>query len=68
MKGYPEINTLEDFENAIRTYYEMYPEIDGQPTIPLTLLADDWRLLISVTNPRASPCGFLYERVLKGDS
>ncbi|ADU29466.1 ABC transporter substrate-binding protein [Evansella cellulosilytica] len=49
--GYPEINTLEDFENAIRTYYEMYPEIDGQPTIPLTLLADDWRLLISVTNP-----------------
>ncbi|WP_413376054.1 ABC transporter substrate-binding protein [Alkalihalobacillus sp. 1P02AB] len=49
--GYPEINTLEDFENAIRTYYEMYPEIDGQPTIPFTLLADDWRLLISVTNP-----------------
>ncbi|MFA9557698.1 ABC transporter substrate-binding protein [Evansella sp. AB-rgal1] len=49
--GYPEIRTLEDFENAIRTYYEMYPEIDGQPTIPLTLLADDWRLLISVTNP-----------------
>ncbi|GAF11453.1 polysaccharide ABC transporter substrate-binding protein [Bacillus sp. JCM 19046] len=49
--GYPEINTVEDFENAIKTYYEMYPEIDGQPTIPLSLLADDWRLLISVTNP-----------------
>ncbi|WP_026675151.1 ABC transporter substrate-binding protein [Alkalihalobacterium bogoriense] len=49
--GYPEIRTVEDFENAIRTYYEKYPEIDGQPTIPLTLLADDWRLLISVTNP-----------------
>ncbi|WP_416147396.1 ABC transporter substrate-binding protein [Salipaludibacillus sp. HK11] len=49
--GYPEINTVEDFENAIREYYEMYPEIDGQPTIPLSLLADDWRMLISVTNP-----------------
>ncbi|RKL67121.1 ABC transporter substrate-binding protein [Salipaludibacillus neizhouensis] len=49
--GYPEINTLEDFENAIAEYYEMYPEIDGQPTIPLSLLADDWRMLISVTNP-----------------
>lgn len=49
--GYPEINTVEDFENAIREYSEMYPEIDGQPTIPLSLLADDWRMLISVTNP-----------------
>ncbi|WP_231686840.1 ABC transporter substrate-binding protein [Bacillus sp. JCM 19034] len=49
--GYPEINTVDDFENAIKEYYEMHPEIDGQPTIPLTLLADDWRILISVTNP-----------------
>ncbi|MFA9456222.1 ABC transporter substrate-binding protein [Halalkalibacter sp. AB-rgal2] len=49
--GYPEIRTVDDFESAIREYYEMYPEIDGQPTIPLSLLADDWRLLISVTNP-----------------
>ncbi|MCR6097672.1 extracellular solute-binding protein [Salipaludibacillus agaradhaerens] len=49
--GYPEINTVEDFENAIKEYYEMYPEINGQPTIPLSLLADDWRMLISVTNP-----------------
>lgn len=49
--GYPEINTVKDFEGAIKEYYEMYPEIDGQPTIPLSLLADDWRMLISVTNP-----------------
>ncbi|MCK0470625.1 ABC transporter substrate-binding protein [Halalkalibacter sp. APA_J-10(15)] len=55
--GYPEINTIDDFENAIKEYYEMYPEIDGQPTIPLTLLADDWRLLISVTNPAAWATG-----------
>ncbi|SDZ18977.1 putative aldouronate transport system substrate-binding protein [Evansella caseinilytica] len=55
--GYPEINTVEDFENAIRTYYEKHPEIDGQPTIPLTLNADDWRMLISVTNPAVFATG-----------
>ncbi len=49
--GYPEIRTVKDFENAIREYYERHPEIDGQPTIPLSLIADDWRMLISVTNP-----------------
>ncbi|SEO52733.1 putative aldouronate transport system substrate-binding protein [Amphibacillus marinus] len=46
--GYPEINTLEEFEDAIETYYEMYPEINGQPTIPLSLQGSDWRWLITV--------------------
>lgn len=49
--GYPEIKTVQDFENAIRAYKEKYPVIDGQPTIGLSLLADDWRMLITVTNP-----------------
>lgn len=49
--GYPEIRTVKDFENAIREYKEKYPEIDGQPTIGLSLLADDWRIMISTTNP-----------------
>ncbi|GIQ70608.1 extracellular solute-binding protein [Xylanibacillus composti] len=49
--GYPEINTLQDYENAIKAYKEKYPEIDGQPTIGVTLIAEDWRSLISVTNP-----------------
>ena len=41
---------MKDFEDAIRTYMERHPTIDGQPTIGLSLLADDWRILISVTN------------------
>ncbi|MCM3786307.1 ABC transporter substrate-binding protein [Neobacillus mesonae] len=49
--GYPEIRTVEDFENAIRTYYEKHPTTDGQPTIPISLDADDWRIMITVTNP-----------------
>ncbi|WP_353626566.1 hypothetical protein [Bacillus sp. JCM 19041] len=48
--GYPEIRTVEDFEEAIRTYKEENPTIDGQPTIGLSLLADDWRIMISTTN------------------
>ncbi|WP_078394378.1 ABC transporter substrate-binding protein [Shouchella patagoniensis] len=49
--GYPDIRTVEDFEEAIRTYMEENPTIDGQPTIGLSLLADDWRIMISTTNP-----------------
>ena len=50
--GFPKLRTLQDFENAIKTYYEKHPTTaDGQKTIPLSLLADDWRFLISVSNP-----------------
>lgn len=49
--GYPEINTLQDYEDAIKAYIAKYPEIDGQPTIGVSLIAEDWRSLISVTNP-----------------
>lgn len=50
--GYPKIRTLQDFEAAIKTYYEKHPKTaDGQKTIPLSLLADDWRFLITVSNP-----------------
>ncbi|MFK3937807.1 ABC transporter substrate-binding protein [Alkalihalobacillus sp. NPDC078783] len=55
--GYPDIRTVDDFEKAIRSYKEMYPEIDGQPTIGLSLLADDWRILISTTDPAAFATG-----------
>lgn len=48
--GYPEIKTVKDFENAIRAYKEKHPTIDGQPTIGLSLLAENWRMFISVTN------------------
>lgn len=49
--GYPQIKTLEDYENALKTYYAKHPTTDGQPTIPLTLDADNWRIMITVTNP-----------------
>lgn len=49
--GYPEVRTVQDFENVLKQYVEKHPETDGQPTIPLTLNADDWRIMISVTNP-----------------
>lgn len=49
--GYPRIRTLQEYEDAIRAYKEKYPTIDGQETIGLSLLADDWRILISTTNP-----------------
>lgn len=49
--GYPRLKTLKDLEKALLTYIQKYPVIDGQETIGLSLLADDWRFLISVTNP-----------------
>ncbi len=49
--GYPEIRTVEDFEKVLKEYYAKHPTIDGQPTIPLTLNADDWKIMITVTNP-----------------
>ena len=56
--GYPEIKTLEDFENALREYYAKHPTTeDGQPTIPLTLSADGWRIMITVTNPAFAATG-----------
>jgi putative aldouronate transport system substrate-binding protein len=48
--GYPEMKTLEDLENAISEYYKLHPEIDGQPTIPLTLQSDGWRFQASTLN------------------
>ncbi|NMO97222.1 ABC transporter substrate-binding protein [Paenibacillus lemnae] len=55
--GYPEIKTVKDYENALKEYYDKNKTIDGQPTIPLTLNADDWRIMISVTNPAFQSTG-----------
>ncbi|GKX31796.1 ABC transporter substrate-binding protein [Vallitalea longa] len=49
--GYPKMETLKDYEEAIKKYVEANPEINGKPTIGLSLLADDWRIKISLTNP-----------------
>lgn len=55
--GYPEINTIYDFEDALTEYIEKYPEIDGQSTIGLSLLGSDWRWLITVGNPAGFSLG-----------
>jgi len=55
--GYPKMETLEDFEKAIQAYVDKNPTIDGKPTIGLSLLADDWRIKISVTNPAVASTG-----------
>ncbi|MEW4427646.1 ABC transporter substrate-binding protein [Paenibacillus pabuli] len=56
--GYPEIKTLDDYEKVLREYYEKHPTTeDGQPTIPLTLSADGWRRMITVTDPAAMATG-----------
>ncbi|WP_260985521.1 MULTISPECIES: ABC transporter substrate-binding protein [Paenibacillus] len=55
--GYPEVKTLQDYENVLRAYVEKHPTIDGQPTIPLSLNADDWKIMITVTNPASATTG-----------
>ncbi|CAM3562286.1 ABC transporter substrate-binding protein [Marinicrinis lubricantis] len=50
--GYPEIKTIQDYEEVIKQYVDKHPTTaDGQPTIGISLLADDWRIMIGVTNP-----------------
>lgn len=52
--GYPEINTIYDYEKVIEEYLAKNPKTeDGQDRIGLTLMASDWRWLITVGN-RAS--------------
>jgi putative aldouronate transport system substrate-binding protein len=49
---YPRVRTLADYEKVIVNYLKKHPNTsDGKPTIGLSLLADDWRFVISVTNP-----------------
>jgi putative aldouronate transport system substrate-binding protein len=49
--GYPKMKTVEDYENAIKTYLAKHPTTDGKPTIGLSLNAGEWQILISTTNP-----------------
>jgi len=41
--GYPKVSTLDQYFNLIRNYYRANPTINGQPTIPFTILMHDWR-------------------------
>lgn len=55
--GYPKIETVKDFEKVLKDYKEKHPTINGQPTIPLSLNADDWKIMITVTNPAFTSTG-----------
>lgn len=55
--GYPEIKTVKDYENVLKQYVAKHPTTDGQPTIPLTLNADGWKSMITVTNQAAATTG-----------
>ncbi len=50
-QGYPRIDTVQQFEEAIKKYIDDHPTIEGKPAIGLSLLADDWRAMITVRNP-----------------
>jgi len=41
--GYPAIKTVDQYFDLIENYYRRNPTINGQPTIPFTIITDDWR-------------------------
>jgi putative aldouronate transport system substrate-binding protein len=56
--GYPQIKSLQDYENVIKSYIDKHPtDENGNKNIGLSLNADDWRMYISVTNPAAETTG-----------
>ena len=48
--GYPKLETVHDFEKAIKTYMAKNPTINGQPTLGITFVNEDWRWKISLGN------------------
>ncbi|MDQ0064100.1 putative aldouronate transport system substrate-binding protein [Paenibacillus harenae] len=56
--NYPQIKTVQDYENALKAYYDKHKTTaDGQPIIPLSLNGGEWQFLISVTNPAVATTG-----------
>jgi putative aldouronate transport system substrate-binding protein len=49
--GYPQVKTLQQYEDVIQQYVKKHPTVNGKPTVGLSLLGSDWRFLITVTNP-----------------
>ncbi len=48
--GFPEMKTVKDYEKAIKEYMKMYPEIDGEKTLGLSFVIEDWRWKITIGN------------------
>jgi putative aldouronate transport system substrate-binding protein len=49
-QGYPRIHSLNDVENALKTYYRRHPTIDGQPTLPISLPFANYGWLWAIGN------------------
>ena len=56
--GYPKIETLDEVEAALKVYMEKYPTINGEKTIGLSLLTDDFHWYIGLSNPASLVLGF----------
>jgi len=41
--GYPKLATVDQFFDMIEAYAKKNPTINGQPTIPFTVITEDWR-------------------------
>lgn len=40
--GYPKVVTMDEYFNLLENYAKKYPTINGQPTIPFSILTYDW--------------------------
>ena len=56
--GYPKMQTLQDYENALRTYLQRHPTYNGQRTIGFSLLIDTWQWYIDLSNPSCFLLGY----------
>ena len=41
--GYPKVTTVDGFFDMIENYYRKNPNVNGQPTVPFTVITEDWR-------------------------
>ncbi|NSW90940.1 MAG: extracellular solute-binding protein [Firmicutes bacterium] len=48
--GWPRVETVDDYFNLLIKYKEKYPEIDGNTTIPFSIVTDSWRIF-TLYNP-----------------
>ncbi len=57
--GYPKINSLADYEKAIKDYLAKSPTTEsGEKRIGLSLMASDWRWLLTVGNKATLTAGY----------
>ncbi|MDR2576119.1 MAG: hypothetical protein LBC52_06715 [Treponema sp.] len=49
--GYPSIKTLDEYVDLLYKYKQIYPTINGQPTIAFTTLAHDWHSYCMINPP-----------------